>query len=104
MVKYIVNGHIMYDISLLTTELNVRRGKCLLKRCKWCENRVIPAKLNKGPESMFSNLLQIFTIYIIGSMREVFPENFGFIAQFNLNSWLFKVFEIVLKFPVCKFL
>ena len=42
--------------------------------------------------------------HLIASVREVFPENFSFIAQFSLTLWLFKVLEIVQKFPVCKFL
>ena len=41
---------------------------------------------------------------LIVSMREVFPENFNFIAQFSLTLWLFKVLGIVQKFLVCKFL
>ena len=36
-------------------------------------------------------------------IREVFPENFSFIDQFNLTLQLFKVFGIVQKFPFCKF-
>ena len=35
-------------------------------------------------------------------MREVFPENFSFIAQFSLTLRLFKVLQIVRKFLVCK--
>ena len=42
--------------------------------------------------------------YLIVSMREVFPENFSFIAQFSLILWLFKVLGIVRKVLVCKFL
>ena len=38
MVEYIVNEHIMPGISLLSTELIVKGGKCFLKRCKWSEN------------------------------------------------------------------
>ena len=33
MVEYIVNEHIMSGINLLSTELNVKGGKCFLKRC-----------------------------------------------------------------------
>ena len=28
----------MSGINLLSTELNVKGGKCFLKRCKWSEN------------------------------------------------------------------
>ena len=38
MVVYIVNEHIIFGINLLSTELNVKGGKCFLKRCKWSEN------------------------------------------------------------------
>ena len=34
MVEYIVNEHIMSGISLLSTKLNVKGGKCFLKSCK----------------------------------------------------------------------
>ena len=37
-------------------------------------------------------------------MRELFPENVSFIAQFGLTLSLFKVLDIVQKCPVCKFL
>ena len=46
-----------------------------------------------------SNFYNLFV-----SIREVFPENFSFIAQFSLTLRLFKVFGIVQKFPFCKFL
>ena len=36
-------------------------------------------------------------------MRDVFPENFSLIAQFNLFLWLFKVLEIVRKCPFYNF-
>ena len=42
--------------------------------------------------------------HLITSMREVFPENFNFVAQFSLTLWLFKVLQNVRKFPVCKFI
>ena len=44
--------------------------------------------------------------HLIVSMKEIFLENFSFIAQFSvfLWLWLFKVLGIVQKFPVCKFL
>ena len=42
--------------------------------------------------------------HLIFSMREVFPENFSFIAQFSLTLRLFKVLQIVRKFLVCKLL
>ena len=42
--------------------------------------------------------------HLLVSVREVFPENISFIAQFSLTLWLFKVLGIVLKFTVCKFL
>ena len=35
-------------------------------------------------------------------MREVFAENFSFIAQFSLTLWLFKVLGSVQKFLVYK--
>ena len=38
MVEYIVNQHIMPGVRLLSTELNVKGGKCFLKRCQWSEN------------------------------------------------------------------
>ena len=38
MVEYFVNENIMSGINLLNTELNVKGGKCFLKRCKWSEN------------------------------------------------------------------
>ena len=38
MVEYIVNEHIMSGISLRSTELNVKHGKCFLKISKWSEN------------------------------------------------------------------
>ena len=47
----------------------------------------------------FSNFYHLFI-----SMREVFPENLNFIAQFSLILWLLKVLGIVPKFPVSKFL
>ena len=42
--------------------------------------------------------------HLIVSIREVFPENVSFIAQFSLFLWLFKVLGIVRKYLVCKFL
>ena len=33
--------------------------------------------------------------HLIASMREVFPENFSFIAQFSLTLWLLKVVWII---------
>ena len=38
MIEYIVNDNIMSGISLLSTELNVKGGKCFLNRYKWSEN------------------------------------------------------------------
>ena len=38
MVEYIANEHIMSGINLLSTELNIKGGKCFLKRFKWSEN------------------------------------------------------------------
>ena len=32
---------------------------------RWFMSKVIPVKFNRGPESKFSNLLQIFTIYLL---------------------------------------
>ena len=40
--------------------------------------------------------------HLIASMRELFPGNFGSIAQFILTLSLFKVLQIVQKFLVCK--
>ena len=38
MVDYIVNDYIISGKRLVSTELNVKGGKCFLKWCKWSEN------------------------------------------------------------------
>ena len=60
---------------------------------------VIPAKFNNSKLKSSSNFY-----HLIASTREVFAENFNFIAQFSLTLWLFKVLQIVQKLLVCKFL
>ena len=60
--------------------------------------RLIPVKFNRGTESMFSNLLQIFTFYLF-LWEKYCLKKISFIAQFSFTLWLFKLLGIIRKFP-----
>ena len=68
----------------------------------------IPVKFSKGLESIFSNLLQIFTIWLLLPEKHFLKIkrniSISFIAQLSHILWLFKVLGIVLKFLLYKFL
>ena len=84
------------ELVLSNHTINYIDFKYLMKSIGWFQPN--STRVQNQCSQMFFQFLTFV------SMTEVFFENFNFIAQCSLSLWLFKVWEIVRKFLLYKFI